>query len=74
MKHDKFKRGSGCFSCKSCGRQTRDTGDNGELQLCSECYEMAGIENSIADGNATDEEKALWHQLKAACISKGGTL
>lgn len=50
MKHDKFKRGSGCFTCAVCKRQTRDTGDNGDVGLCPEDYDIAGYENTISDG------------------------
>ena len=37
-----FKRGSGCFTCRCCGKQTRDTGnDEGSCLLCLACYESA---------------------------------
>lgn len=71
----RFNEGSGCYSCKVCTRKTRDTGDNGALRLCPECYEMAGIENAIADSGDPDGKlKNEWHALKAACIKKGGVL
>lgn len=73
--NNRFKRGSGCFSCSDCKRQTRDTGgDNTDLELCEECYEMAGIENAIADGNNDTALLAKLAELKAACIAKGGKL
>lgn len=37
------------FTCRVCSRKTRDTGDNGSLELCPQCYELAGIENTISD-------------------------
>ena len=51
-----FTYGSGCFVCKFCGKNTRDTGDNGDCGLCPECYDLAGLENSYQDGEATYEE------------------
>jgi hypothetical protein len=51
----RFKRGSGCFTCGSCGRKTRDTGDNGNCGLCPECYELAGLENQVSDDGLTRE-------------------
>lgn len=46
---NRFQRGSGCFKCLACGRRTRSTGDNGDVQLCPECYEECQMENQIAD-------------------------
>ena len=53
-----FEKGSGCYTCQCCGRKTRSTGngDNEHVKLCAECYEMGGIENSIADGNYDNED------------------
>lgn len=56
---NRFQKGSGCYKCKCCGRNTRSTGngDNEYVQMCEQCYEMGGIENSIADHHyANDEE------------------
>lgn len=74
--HNRFERGSGCYTCQNCKRKTRSTGrgDNENVGLCEECYEMAGIDNAFADGQGTPEMRAEWHRLKAACIAKGGTL
>lgn len=80
MKHDKFKRGSGCFPCGVCNRSTRDTGDNGDVGLCPECYEVAGLENTIADGawetaGMTEVQVlARIEELNAIVVSKGGKL
>jgi hypothetical protein len=74
----RFAKGSGCFTCAGCKRQTRSTGDNGYSGLCPECYEIAGQENALSDNgpdwayaaNATAEIE----RLKAACRAKGGQL
>ncbi len=56
-KHNRFARYSGCFSCRCCGRKSRETDTNsGAGDICSECFELAGIENAISD--APGPEKA----------------
>ena len=73
--NNRFKRGSGVFNCSSCTRATRDTGgDNTDLRLCEECYEMAGIENTISDGNDDPVLLTKFEELKTRCLSKGGKL
>lgn len=47
----KFQKGSGCFKCSDCGKMTRDTGDNGSVNLCPDCYELAGWENTHSDND-----------------------
>lgn len=75
LKHDRFKRGSGCFVCRMCQRQSRDTGDNGQLELCPECYEIATLENSISDYGDPDGKLAQQVEaLTAQCKAKGGKL
>ena len=59
----KFQKGSGCYTCKCCGKLTRSTGrgDNEHVLLCATCYDMAGDENAVQDGLMTEEEfKARW--------------
>ena len=47
----RFARGSGVYNCRICERATRSTGrgDNEHVQLCAECFDLAGEENSISD-------------------------
>ena len=50
---NRFLKGIGTYVCRSCSRRTRPHG--GDLsavyvKLCEECYELAGLENSILDG------------------------
>ena len=50
-KGNRFQKGSGCFTCVSCGKRTRATGtrDHEFCKLCLVCFENAGIENSHSD-------------------------
>lgn len=52
-----FRHGSGCYECKNCGKQTRDTGE-GESgwQLCRKCYDAWCTANGIIDGSYTIED------------------
>lgn len=58
-RHSHFQRGSGVFVCRVCGRNTRNTGDNGAIHLCEQCYEIAGYENQFSDdgGKLSDSAK-----------------
>lgn len=46
-----FTRGSSTFICRCCGRNTRATRDRseGDIELCAQCYELAGWENTLSD-------------------------
>jgi hypothetical protein len=46
-----FQRGSGVYTCQECGKRTRATGrgDCEHVQLCGECYDLAGWENLHSD-------------------------
>lgn len=47
----RFQKGSGCYTCRSCGKRTRSTGrgDNEHVGLCAACYDDAGDENAHND-------------------------
>lgn len=49
MAKSRFQRGSGCFKCRQCGVQTRDTGDNGSLLLCPLCEAKSSWGNHLID-------------------------
>lgn len=78
--NSRFQQGSGVYKCGCCGRKTRATGDDSDgVGLCSDCYEMAGIENQISDGGYDGPEAlavlvAEVERLKDVIISKGGKL
>jgi len=51
----RFRTGSGCYKCHCCGRMTRSTDNSNEyLDLCYQCYELAGYENMISDAGGID--------------------
>jgi hypothetical protein len=47
-----FTKGSGCYTCVSCGKLTRDdgNGDSVHCRLCTKCFEESGLENEHSDG------------------------
>ncbi len=49
---NRFIKGSGLYRCRCCDRNTRSTGngDNEHVQLCVDCYDLAGYENMVSDG------------------------
>jgi hypothetical protein len=55
--NSRFRRGSGVYPCKSCGKMTRATGFSEEnVDLCAYCYEESGLENALQDGDITEAE------------------
>jgi hypothetical protein len=46
-----FNRGQSTFTCNSCDRLTRDTGQGRGISCCLPCYEIAGIDNMVNDEN-----------------------
>jgi len=58
MNGSRFQKGSGCYACTVCGKQTRSTGrgDNENVRMCTGCYDKAGDENAVADGQMTQEQ------------------
>lgn len=55
---NRFERGSGCFTCRCCGRKTRSTGrgDNEHAELCAQCFDAAGSENNHLDNHTSNSE------------------
>ena len=50
MDNRRYAKGSGSYTCVSCGRRTRETGqDESRVELCLSCYEAAGLENEHSD-------------------------
>lgn len=71
----RFQRGSGVFNCAVCKRATRDTGNAAVgSELCSECYDLAGMDNECNDnGRApTERDVKVRDQLLASIASKKG--
>lgn len=62
---NRFTRGTAAYKCRCCSRTTRDTGrgDNDNVGLCAECYDLYGYENMTLDGReltARDKERVKW--------------
>jgi len=56
MKRNTFTKFAGStYTCRCCGRLTRDTGDNGSTRLCPPCFDLAGIENALMDADDKDQ-------------------
>jgi len=70
----KFYRGSSVFKCKVCGRGTRDTGvQSAGNKICPQCFELAGLENSISDGHESRADVLGYiARLVADIEEKGG--
>ena len=45
----RFQQGSGVFNCRICNKRTRDTGENGDVLLCPDCFEESTLENDHND-------------------------
>lgn len=76
-----FTKGSTTYKCRVCTRRTRSTGngDNENVKLCVQCWEVAGIENAIADGqfeNLEHKTELLKEiaALNAEVVAKGGVI
>ena len=60
----RFQRGTGCFACKSCGKRTRDVGDNGSVRLCPLCDAKALNGNSLSDAGYAGDAWAVFANCK----------
>lgn len=76
MRTTTFTRGSGVYRCAVCNRRTRDDGNGDSVYagLCTQCWEMAGIENAISDGCEGPHDRDEWEALRLEVIERGGTL
>lgn len=49
-RNDRFRAGSGAFTCRGCGKTTRDTGnDEASLEACLTCLRKWYMENTESD-------------------------
>lgn len=73
-KHNQFQRGASVYSCRCCKRATRGSGgDSAGVHLCDQCYELAGYENMLSDGDElTVSEGSLVLGLLASLDAKNG--
>ena len=41
---------NGCYACRACGKQTRETGrDESSIRMCACCFEKTSCQNHVAD-------------------------
>ncbi|MNK14384.1 hypothetical protein D3C87_325030 [compost metagenome] len=72
--------GGAVYQCRICNRNTRDTGENGGVQLCPECNEASMTENAINDygDEMTPEElahnEAYIVKMCQDAVNKGGVI
>ena len=71
---NRFVRGSGLYKCECCGRNTRSTGrgDNENVKLCAECYDLQGLENARQDGCFETEYESTARMIYASIANLGG--
>jgi hypothetical protein len=72
---NRFVRGMAVYRCRCCQRSTRQTGrgDNEHVRLCSECYDLAGYENMLLDGQQlSGRQVADVLHLRDVISGKGG--
>ena len=82
MARNTFKKsyfGTPVYACRICTRNTRDTNDNGSVELCPECFEWSSLENGLSDDNLYgtpegDKMEAQIAELKQAAVDKGGVI
>ncbi len=65
MRNKHFRRGQGAYTCQSCGKLTRDTEGEGGCRLCLDCFNLAGIENSISDNGAEEAMQSYGAEARA---------
>lgn len=70
-----FGYGTPTFTCRTCSRRTRDTGDNGNVELCPDCYEISGSQNGLWDNGSINDWVARDVTARLASIAaKGGDM
>lgn len=69
-----FFRGQSTYQCGTCKRMTRNAGDNGQAELCPQCWDLAGMDNECNDNGRkpTEREAAERDSMLAHIASKGG--
>lgn len=63
-RNSQFAKGSGCFTCKQCGKRTRNVMDNGDCELCPVCYEKGSCGNSLSDSGYQGDAWSMFDECK----------
>lgn len=71
---NRFIRGQSVYACRCCKRRTRQTGrgDNENVNLCAECFDLAGEENHLSDNGGFYSSPAEVLRLINEVADKGG--
>jgi hypothetical protein len=69
-----FLTGSAVFVCEDCGRSTRITHQPIGTTCCYECWEIAGYQNSVWDGDKPQEVAPQVVALAKTIVQRGGDL
>ena len=69
-----FQRGHGVYKCGVCGRQTRGSSDSTNSRLCSQCYDIAGLDNMFNDDGTipSASERAELEAMLQHIVDHGG--
>lgn len=54
--YNRFRGGSGCYTCKCCGKRTRKVEEAQDDRYCIECQTALETYNSLLDGCITAED------------------
>ena len=50
LKMKRFQKGSAVYTCKDCGKKTRETGyGESDLRMCAACFVVSSAENTHSD-------------------------
>ncbi len=53
--NNRFAKGSGVYTCRICGKSTRETGQGeSSIDLCVDCYLDASQENTHSDNHSRE--------------------
>jgi hypothetical protein len=74
MRQAHFRHGLSTFPCAICQRLTRESGQAIGCGLCFECYELAGIDNTVNDNgpHLLPEYQSEITALVAKAVKHGG--
>lgn len=72
-----FERGGrGVFKCQVCDRGTRRVDQAYDSECCPQCWDLAGLDNTVNDNGANCEQLGDWRayrdQLLVEAVKHGG--